>query len=183
MSMSSAAEAPALRSGITEVRAGLAGAALLAWIGVLARFGATDRAIVGLVFFALLAVLTVTDLEQRRLPNTIVVPGALAVLALQIALAPDRALEWVLASLITFLALLVVAAVNPSALGMGDVKLGLLLGAGLGAATLLGLVVGMGVAGIYGLILLARHGRAARHAALPYAPFLAFGAVVAYLFG
>ncbi len=161
----------------------MAGAALLAWIGVLAQFGATDQAIVGLVFFALLAVLTVTDLEQRRLPNRIVVPGALVVLVLQIALAPDRAFEFLLASLGTFLALLLVAAINPSALGMGDVKLGLLLGAGLGAATLLGLVIGMGAAGIYGLILLARHGRAARHAALPYAPFLAFGAVLAYLGG
>lgn len=180
--MSSAAEAPALRSGITAVRAGVAGAALLAWIGVLARFGATDRAIVGLVFFALLAVLTATDLEQRRLPNTIVVPGALAVLALQIALAPDRALEWVLASLITFLALLVVSVVTSGGLGMGDVKLGLLLGAGLGAAVLPGLVVGMCAAGLYGLVLLARHGRSARSAALPYAPFLAFGAVVAFLF-
>ena len=182
--MSSAAEAPVLRSsGNTAVRVAVTGAALLAWIGVLARFGGTDRAIVGLVFFALLAILTVTDLEQRRLPNTIVVPGALVVLALQVAFAPDQALEWLLASVGTFLALLLVAVISPSALGMGDVKLGLLLGAGLGAATLLGLVVGMGAAGLYGLILLARHGRAARHAALPYAPFLAFGAVVAFLSG
>jgi len=180
--MSSAAEAPALRSGNTAMRAGVGAAALLAWIGVLARFGATDRAIVGLVFFAFLAVLTVTDLEQRRVPNRIVIPGALIVLVLQVALAPDRALEWVLAAVLTFLALLLVSAISPEGLGMGDVKLGLLLGAGLGAAVLPGLVVGTGAAGIYGLVLLARHGRAGRSAALPFVPFLAFGAVVAFLF-
>lgn len=158
------------------------GAALLAWIGVLARYGATDRAIVGLVFFAFLAILTVTDLEQRRVPNTIVIPGALIVLALQIALAPQRAAEWVFAALITFLALLAVSAISRGGLGMGDVKLGLLLGAGLGEAVLPGLVVGMCAAGLYALVLLARHGSAARGATLPYAPFLAFGAVVAFLF-
>jgi prepilin signal peptidase PulO-like enzyme (type II secretory pathway) len=180
--VSSAAAAPTLRSGDTAVRAAVTGAALLAWIGVLARFGASDRALVGLVFFAFLAVLTVTDLEQRRLPNTIVIPGALIVLALQIALVPERALEWVLASLITFLALLVVSAISRGGLGMGDVKLGLLLGAGLGAAVLPGLVVGMCAAGLYAVVLLARHGSAARSETLPYAPFLVFGAVVAFLF-
>lgn len=164
------------------MRASVVGVALFAAGAALVRFGATDRALIALVFFAFLAVLAVTDLEQRRLPNAIVLPGALIVLALQVTLAPDRVVEWLLASLGTFLALLLVSAISPQGLGMGDVKLGLLLGAGLGGAILSGLAVGMGAAGLYGLFLIVRHGRAARRAALPYGPFLAFGAIVAYLF-
>jgi prepilin signal peptidase PulO-like enzyme (type II secretory pathway) len=66
---------------------------------------------------------------------------------------------------------------------MGDVKLALLLGAALGAAGGVALMVGMLSALVPAAFLFARHGSAARKMAIPFGPFLAFGGVVALFAG
>jgi leader peptidase (prepilin peptidase)/N-methyltransferase len=68
-------------------------------------------------------------------------------------------------------------------MGMGDVKLALLLGAMLGRLVTVGLMVGMVAALLPSIVLLARHGAAARKMAIPFGPFLAFGGVVALFVG
>jgi len=68
-------------------------------------------------------------------------------------------------------------------MGMGDVKLALLLGAVLGWSLAAGLMIGMIAALVPAIVLFARHGSAARRVAIPFAPFLAFGAVVALFAG
>jgi prepilin signal peptidase PulO-like enzyme (type II secretory pathway) len=68
-------------------------------------------------------------------------------------------------------------------MGMGDVKLALLLGAMLGRLVGVGLMVGMVAALVPSVFLLARHGSAARKMGIPFAPFLAFGALVALFAG
>jgi prepilin signal peptidase PulO-like enzyme (type II secretory pathway) len=68
-------------------------------------------------------------------------------------------------------------------MGMGDVKLALLLGAMLGRTVSVGLMVGMVAALVPSVLLLARHGAAARKMGIPFAPFLAFGALVALFAG
>ena len=85
------------------------------------------------------------------------------------------------ASLATALVLLIAALAKPGGLGYGDVKLGLLLGAGLGANVVVCMVVGVFAIWPVAVYLLARHGREARTMALPFGPFLAVGAVVALL--
>jgi leader peptidase (prepilin peptidase) / N-methyltransferase len=62
---------------------------------------------------------------------------------------------------------------------MGDVKLGLLLGAMLGRYALLALFVGLVALLPVAVGVLVRHGRAGRTVALPFAPFLALGGVAA----
>jgi leader peptidase (prepilin peptidase)/N-methyltransferase len=66
---------------------------------------------------------------------------------------------------------------------MGDVKLALLLGAALGQAVAVGMFIGMVAALLPAVALLARHGLAARKAAIPFGPFLALGSIVALFFG
>ena len=83
------------------------------------------------------------------------------------------------ASLFLFLALLA----YPKGMGMGDVKLALLLGAALGWAVSVGLMLGMLSALVLGIVLMVRHGAAARKMAIPFGPFLAFGSVIAYFWG
>jgi leader peptidase (prepilin peptidase)/N-methyltransferase len=78
---------------------------------------------------------------------------------------------------------LVVHLVSPAGLGMGDVKLGLLLGAGLGRYVVLGLFAGLLAASAAGVVLLVREGRAARKRTMPMGPFLALGAIVALFIG
>ena len=59
----------------------------------------TGQDLVVAFFVAVLVTLTVVDIRTRRLPDRIVLPAALIVLATHIALAPDRALEWIAAAL------------------------------------------------------------------------------------
>jgi leader peptidase (prepilin peptidase)/N-methyltransferase len=147
------------------------------------RFGLSGRAFVAAFVAACLVVLSAIDVERRILPDRIVLPATAIVLAAQIALYPDRALEWVIAplgaSLFLFLALLA----YPGGMGMGDVKLALLLGAALGKVVVVGLMIGMLAAMGAALVLFARHGLRARKMAIPFGPFLAFGALLALFFG
>ena len=157
-----------------------------ALVGAAACLAATaqlagGRLVSGVLLLAVLAALAAIDVEERRIPNAIVLPAAAGMLALQVALAPERALEWTLAALGAAGLLLVLALVDPAGLGMGDVKLALLLGAALGGGVVAALVVGSSLAALYGLLRLARHGAAARRSTFPYAPFLAAGAAIVLL--
>jgi prepilin signal peptidase PulO-like enzyme (type II secretory pathway) len=147
----------------------------------LLRFGAGGRFAVAAFFIASLCLLSAIDLGERRLPNRIVLPSAAVVLVAQTVLFPDRALEWWLASLGTSFLLLLLWFVYPEGLGMGDVKLALLLGAALGSAVLTALFLGAVAAAVYAVFLLARDGAEARKQTIPLGPFLAFGAIAVVL--
>ena len=116
-------------------------------------------------------------------PDLIVLPSWIIVLCAQIALFPERTLEWVGASLGASLFLFIALLAYPRGMGMGDVKLALLLGAALGKAVSVGLMVGMLAALAFSLVLFAQHGMRARKMAIPFGPFLAFGALVALFAG
>ena len=151
--------------------------------GSFLRFGFSGRAFVAAFVAACLVVLSAIDVERRILPDRIVLPATVIVLAAQVALYPDRALEWVLASLGASLFLFLALVAYPRGMGMGDVKLALLLGAALGKTVVVGLMIGMLAATGAALVLFARHGLAARKMAIPFGPFLAFGALIALFFG
>lgn len=147
------------------------------------HFGVTARGFISALFVIVLVVLSVIDIEQRILPNRIVVPATVVILALQLAFFPDQALEWIVATLgaAAFFGLAYVT--YRAGLGLGDVKFAALLGAGLGKGVVLGIFVGMFAAGIAGLVIVAREGLAARKKAIPLGPFLALGAVISLFFG
>jgi leader peptidase (prepilin peptidase)/N-methyltransferase len=146
-------------------------------------FGFTGGAFVAAYFAAVLVVLSAIDFERRILPNRIVLPSAAIVFVAQLAIAPDRWFEWVLGPLGASLFLFAAVLAYPSGMGMGDVKLCLLLGAMLGKTVVVGLMVGMLAALVPALYLFARHGVSARKMAIPFGPFLAFGALVALFWG
>jgi leader peptidase (prepilin peptidase) / N-methyltransferase len=147
----------------------------------LARFGLGGEGIVAVFFVCVLVVISVVDIERRIIPNRIVLPATALVLAAQTALAPDRALEWSIAAIGAALFLLIPLLVYPAGMGMGDVKLALLLGAGLGRAVVPAFAVAFIVAAVVGLAIIARGGLAARKTAIPFGPFLAAGGIVALL--
>src|SRR4029077_3612971 len=119
--------------------------------------------------------------ERRIIPNRIVLPAAGIVLIAQTAL--TRSPEWAIAAFAGALFLLIAALAYPGGLGMGDVKLALLLGAALGRTLPVGLMIGMVAALIPAVALFVRHGRNARKLQVPLAPFLSLGAVVALFAG
>ena len=147
------------------------------------RFGLTADAFVASFFVSVLVVLSAIDVERRILPDKIVLPSAAAVLAAQIVLHPGQSVEWVAASLGASLFLFLALLAYPRGMGMGDVKLCLLLGAMLGWNVAVALMLGMVAALVPAVVLLARHGAAARRMGIPFGPFLALGAVVALFVG
>ena len=71
------------------------------------------------------------DAKTARLPDPIVMPGVVAVLA--VAALADRLTPAFVGAVLLALPMLAVHLARPDGLGFGDVKFGLLLGAGLGA--------------------------------------------------
>lgn len=149
--------------------------------GCALRFGLTAYALLAAGFCIVLVAISAIDLEHRIIPNRIVVPAAAVVLAAQEIRAPS--VEWPLAALAAALVLFLAAVAYPRGMGMGDVKLALLLGAMLGRTVAAALMVGLVAALVPALVLVAKHGRAARGLAIPLGPFLALGAVAALFWG
>ena len=115
------------------------------------------------------------------MPNRVVVPAAAVVLLAQTALHPS--VEWALAGFGASVFLFAAALAYPGGMGMGDVKLALLLGAMLGRTVPIGMMLGMVAALVPSVVLAVRHGARARKMGIPLAPFLALGGVVALFFG
>jgi leader peptidase (prepilin peptidase) / N-methyltransferase len=145
------------------------------------KFGVSWRALIAAFFCATLVALSATDLERRVIPNKIVLPAAAIALVGQTLL--DPSVEWLLAALGASLFFFLAALAYPAGMGMGDVKLALLLGAVLGRTVPVALMVGMLSAIVPSAVLFARHGTAARKMKIPFGPFLAIGGVVALFAG
>ena len=144
-------------------------------------YGFTLEALVAAIFCWLLVVVTRTDLEHGLIPDRVVLPGALVVLALRTLDEPS--LAWLLGGLGAGLGLFLLVLAYPKGMGMGDVKLALLLGVGLGLGVLVALFAGFVAGAVPAIVLLVRHGRVARKQASPLGPFLALGAVIALFAG
>ena len=93
-------------------------------------FGWSGEAFVAAFFCAVLVAISAIDLSHRIVPNVIVLPAAAIVLVAQTALEPS--VEWLLGAFGASFFLFLAALAYPKGMGMGDVKLALLLGAMLG---------------------------------------------------
>ena len=150
------------------------GGATFAGVGVLVHAGPLALARLA-VLGAALGSAAFFDLAQRRIPNRIVLPAAATCAALTLA---DGAPLSLLAGLAAILLLLIVSLRWPAALGMGDVKLALLLVLGLDGDALRALALGLLLAALAGMALVLRQGRTAWRTSLPLAPFLVVGALL-----
>jgi leader peptidase (prepilin peptidase)/N-methyltransferase len=146
-----------------------------------ADFGLSLLTAAAVVFCAALVTISATDIERRIVPNRVVLPATAIVLALMLAWKPS--VEWPVAGFGAALFLFIAALAYPRGMGMGDVKLALLLGVAVGRGVPVALMVGMIAALVPSAILFARHGAAARKMGIPFAPFLALGGVVALFAG
>lgn len=156
-------------------------AAFLSLLGII-RYGIHPETVVVVFVIVTLVVISKHDLERHIIPNRIVVPAWIAVLLAHLVLHPQHWLEWLLASLGAAVSFLIIQLAYPAGLGMGDVKLALLLGAALGWAVIAALFLGTIAAGLVSAGLLIKEGANARKRAIPLGPFLAGGALVVLLF-
>jgi leader peptidase (prepilin peptidase)/N-methyltransferase len=149
--------------------------------GCVLAFGLTAEAAVAAFFCAVLVAVSAIDLEHRIIPNRIVLPATVVVLAANTV--RDLSPVWAIAALAASGFLLAAALAYPAGMGMGDVKLALLMGAALGRTVPVALMVGMLAAMVPSLVLLIQHGSKARKMGFPFGPFLALGSVVALFWG
>jgi leader peptidase (prepilin peptidase)/N-methyltransferase len=145
------------------------------------KFGYSWDFLVAAAFCAVLVAVSATDLERRIIPNRIVLPATVALLAAQTIFHPSFA--WIAGGLGAALFFFIAALVYPGGIGMGDVKLALFLGVVLGRTVPVALLVGMVSALVPSFAILAKHGRAGRKMSIPFGPFLAIGGLVALFAG
>jgi len=124
------------------------------------RFGATWVLVPFLLLFAMLVAVSVVDLYDYRIPDRIVFPTlAMSIpLIVVISIAKDlpQAIAWALAGALLFAGILLATAFMPGGgLGLGDVKLALVLGLFLGwlGSNLRGMVLLVFVAMLLGSLL------------------------------
>ena len=150
-------------------------------VGCVLAFGLTLRTVAAAIGCSALVVVTATDIERRIVPNRVVLPAAAAVLVLDTVWNPSPV--WAIAALGLAGFLFAAALAYPGGMGMGDVKLALLIGALLGRTTPVAFMLTLLLALIPTVFLIARHGRGARRLAIPFAPFMAAGGVIALFAG
>jgi len=142
-----------------------------------------DRALVAASLAGVLVVLSALDLQRGIIPNRIVLPASAILLLAQVALFPNRAQEWVLAGLLAAVVLAIPPLLGRRWMGMGDAKLALLIGVGLGWGVFGAVLIAfLCVFPVALLLLLLRGGLAARKTTIPFGPFLSLGALIV-LFG
>jgi prepilin signal peptidase PulO-like enzyme (type II secretory pathway) len=147
------------------------------------HIGLHPRLVPALLLTALVVPAAAIDLKHRIIPDAINLPGALLVYATAVAAQPERWAEFLIGGLAGLLFLGGAWVVSPKGMGLGDVKMVLMIGLALGkyvgvalfAAFCLSLVPSMGLLLVKGL--------RARKIGFPFGPFLAFGAIVALMWG
>jgi leader peptidase (prepilin peptidase)/N-methyltransferase len=146
------------------------------------EFGLDLRLLSALVLISTLIALAGIDLEHRLLPNAIVGPAALIGLALSVLESPERWWVYPVSVLAVAGGLFALAMAYPGGRGMGDVKMGGMLGAFLGPYAALAVFLGAFAGAITGGLLIAA-GRIRRRHALPFGVFMALGGIVALFVG
>lgn len=183
--MAEPTEEPGRGGGIGRsepLRVAGAGAMVALWVADLLVHHTTTQKVLGLVLVAVLVTISISDLEERRIRNAVTFPAALAALLIGLVMHPDGVPGQVVAGVACGAALMLVALLTSGGLGMGDAKLGLVLGLYLSGHVVIAVLVGFAAAGLLSLVVLARRGlREGRRTAIPLGPFLALGGVVALL--
>jgi leader peptidase (prepilin peptidase)/N-methyltransferase len=146
--------------------------------------GANEHVWLGLALVSVLVPVAFIDLDHRIIPNAILLPGAVAAIAIVAATESSKLGEHLIAGAAAAGFLLIAVLAYPRGMGMGDVKLagvlGLYLGRSVGPAMLVALLSGT----IVGVVIIARKGAVeGRKTAVPFGPFLALGGLVGLFFG
>lgn len=163
----------------------LGGAALFA-ISTIA-FGDIGSDLLGGFFATVFLTLTITDIDRRLLPNRIVYP-AIAIAVAMCWAWPDSSVEQILGGGLIAIAIgmvLLVASLpfGTGALGMGDIKMIVLIGFVVGLpSVLVAIFVGTIAAAVFAALMIAT-GRRTKGDYIPHGPFLAGGAIIALFWG
>jgi leader peptidase (prepilin peptidase)/N-methyltransferase len=166
------------RYPLTEMTVGVLYAATV----IVYRHDAAE-AVIGLVFVAMLAIITLTDLDQRIIPNKVLIAASVICLAIAIPTDPGGVPERLIAAAAAGGVFFLIVLAYPRGMGLGDVKLVATMGLFLGRAVAPAILAGLLAGSVIGLALIAMRGAEARKMTIPFGPFLALGGIVGLLAG
>lgn len=136
------------------------------------------------LLIAVLVPATVIDLRERRIPNAVTASGAVTAVVLGLLLDPAGQPTRLATAVAVVASLLALRRPRPTGLGLGDVKLAGVLGLCLGPVVVVALATAFAAGAAVAVVVALRGGvRALRTATVPFGPFLAGGAVVAFASG
>ena len=162
------------------------GGAVLFAISTIA-FDDLRAGLLGGFFATVFLTLAMTDIDRRLLPNRIVYPAIAIAVAVSWAW-PDSSVEQILGGglvAIAIAAALLIASLpfGAGALGMGDIKMIILIGFVVGLpSVLVAIFAGTVAAAVFGALMIVT-GRRSKRDYIPHGPFLAAGAIVALFWG
>jgi prepilin signal peptidase PulO-like enzyme (type II secretory pathway) len=155
---------------------------LVAIAASFSEYGLSGKALLGAVFCPTLILLAAIDAKHRLLPNAIVFPATAAVGLIVAASAPGAFLTHLAAGAALGGFFFLFGTIFAGSLGMGDAKLGFLLGLALGKQTFGAALVAFAGLLVAALYVLGTRGVSARKDAIPFGPFLALGGIAAFFF-
>lgn len=181
------------RYAIVEASTGVLFAAVTWWMltqGALSSGAAVIILVAFLYLAAVSIVLTLIDLDTRRLPNIIVLPsylvGGVLLTAASLLTDGEALLRAGVGMVALFTFYFLLRLVRAGGMGGGDVKLAGVLGLYLGwvgwGALVVGALAAFLIGGIWGIVLIIT-GRAGRGTAIPFGPWMIVGAWVGVFVG
>jgi prepilin signal peptidase PulO-like enzyme (type II secretory pathway) len=150
-------------------------------------FGNLGSGTVGGFFAIIFLTLALADIDRRLLPNRIIYPSVVIAIAVCWAW-PDNSVSQIfaggiIATVIGIAFLLASLPFGTGALGMGDIKMMILIGFVVGLpAILVAMFIGTFAAAVFGGFLIVT-GRRSRRDYMPHGPFLALGTMIALFWG
>ena len=145
-----------------------------------ARFDLVQAVAVSLLVAALL-VCTATDLLRFRVPNVITYPGTVLALIAAVLMPDGDIGQALLAAVAGGGFFFILAFITSGGIGLGDAKLAMLIGAGLGVQIAMQALFWGIVAAAVVMVLMLVLRTVTRKQAVPYAPFLSLAAIAVML--
>ncbi len=145
-------------------------------------FGLSINTATGIVFCCALIAVSFIDIEFRIIPNVIVLPLTIVGLALNITSDPSNWWVPLAFSSGAFIFMLIIHLISPRGMGMGDVKLSLMVGAFMVRNTVSALFMGFFLGMIYGVSLIIIK-RKKLKTAIPFGPFISLGSIISLFWG
>ena len=149
-------------------------------------FGLSLNTVTGIVLISTLLVVSFVDWEFMIIPNMIVLPFTLVGLALTtVNITLGNPVRWWLPLAFcagSFVFMLIIHLIYPKGMGMGDVKLALMLGAFLVKNVIAGLFLGFLIGSIAGIIFIIFKKKSLKHY-IPFGPFISMGGLIAFFAG
>jgi leader peptidase (prepilin peptidase) / N-methyltransferase len=140
----------------------------------------------GIILCSILIIISFIDLNFKIIPNKIVLPFTLIGMALStIIISLENPRRWWLPlayCIGAFIFMLIIHLIYPKGMGLGDVKLSLMLGAFLVKNVIVGLFLGFLLGSISGLILIIS-GKKKIKQEIPFGPFISMGSIIALFAG